>query len=370
LWCSELKALILAGGYATRLRPISYALPKLLFPVGGRPILEQTIDHLSSFDVDEVILAVNYLANELREHFGQKYHEVKIRYSLEPKPLGTGGPIAFARKYYGKKETLLAMNGDIFAEINIDAMKRVHESNNALATIALHEVDDPTRFGVARLDEQSRIRDFVEKPKLANAPSRLINAGTYLLEPRAVDRIPQGRKVIIEREVFPALANEGTLFGYVHSGTWFDIGNIEDFRNANFTVLESRTRGEVMLGKDTMVSKSAMLTGPALVGDHTIVEERANLGPRAIIGRRVRVGGNASVADSIVFDDTEIGSNSSIYGGVLGDSVTVGRGVVIQNGSVVSSHVRIHDNIHVTRDVYIHPYKEINDDILNPGHVV
>jgi mannose-1-phosphate guanylyltransferase len=360
----------LAGGYATRLRPLSYALPKLLFPVGGRPVLEQTIDHLSSFGVDEVILAVKYLADELREHFGEEYHGVKIRYSIEPKPLGTGGPIAFARKYYSKKETLLAMNGDIFAEINIDAMKKIHESSDALATIALHEVDDPTRFGVARLDKESRIREFVEKPKLADAPSRLINAGAYLLEPGAVDRIPQGRKVIIEREVFPVLASEGTLFGYVHSGIWFDIGNIEDFRNANFTLLENKTRGNVIVGKGTRVSRSAKLTRPTLVGDDTIVEHGANLGPRTVIGRRVRVGEGTSVVDSIVFDDTEIGSTSSIKGAVVGDSVTIGKGVLIQNGSVVSSHVTIHDNVHVTRDVYIHPYKEITSDILNSGHVV
>jgi NDP-sugar pyrophosphorylase family protein len=361
--------LILAGGYATRLRPLSYALPKLLFPVGGTPVLEQTIDHLSSFGVDEVILAVNYLADELKQHFGEEYHRVKIRYSLETKPLGTGGPIAFARRYY-ENETLLAMNGDIFAEINIDAMKKVHESNDALATIALHEVSDPTRFGVAKLDERSRIRQFVEKPKLADAPSRLINAGTYLLEPGAIDRIPQGRKVIIEREVFPALAKEGTLFGYTHSGTWFDIGNIEDFRNANFALLENRTRGEVIVEREAKVSKSAKLTCPVLVGDHTIVEDEANLGPRTIVGRRVRVGRNASVIDSIVFDNTEMSSDSSITGAVIGDSVTIGKGVVIQNGSVVSSHVTIHDNVRVTHDVYIHPYKEINQDIPNPGHVV
>jgi NDP-sugar pyrophosphorylase family protein len=305
----------------------------------------------------------------LRQHFGEEYHGVKVRYSLEPKPLGTGGPIAFARKYYGK-ETLLAMNGDIFAEINIDAMKKMHESSNALATIALHEVNDPTRFGVARLDEQSRIRQFVEKPKLADAPSELINAGTYLLEPAAVDRIPQGRKVIIEREVFPALANEGTLFGYVHTGTWFDIGNIEDFRNANFTLLENKTCGKVIVGKDARVSKSVKLTGSVLVGDDTIVEDEANLGPRTIVGRRVRVGRNASIVDSIVFDNTEMGSNSSIKGAVIGDSVTIGKGVVIQNGSVVSSHVTIADNVHVTHDVYIHPYREINQDISNSGHVV
>lgn len=361
--------MILAGGYATRLRPLSYALPKLLFPVGGKPILERTIEHLSSFGVDGVILAVNYLADKLREHFGDECHGVKIRYSLEPQPLGTGGPIAFARQYY-RSERVLAMNGDILSEIDFDAMKRLHESNDALATIALHEVEDPTPFGVARLDEHSRVREFVEKPKLADAPSRLVNAGAYLLEPQAVDRIPEGRKVIIEREVFPALASEGKLFGYVHSGTWFDIGNISDFRNANFALLESKASGKVILGKQAEISKSARLTYPAIVGDRATVEDGANLGPHTIIGRRARIHRKASVARTIVFDDAEIGSESSIEGSVIGNCVAIGKGVVIEPGSVIAGYVNIHDDVRVSRDVYVHPYKEIDEDLLNPGHVV
>ena len=357
--------MILAGGYATRLRPLSYALPKLLFPVGGKPILERTIEHLSSFGVNEVILAVNYLADQLREHLGEEYRGVKIKYSIEPKPLGTGGPIAFARQYY-RSETLLAMNGDIVSEIDLDGMRRVHESNDALATIALHEVDDPTRFGVAGLDEYSRIREFVEKPKLMDAPSRLINAGAYLLEPQAVDRIPKGRKVIIEREVFPALASEGKLFGYVHSGSWFDIGNISDFRNANFALLEKKTENKI----EARIAQSAELTDPVLIGEHAIVEEGAKLGPRTIIGRRAQIHRNASVAETIVFDDTEIGSDSSIEGAVIGNSATIGKGVVIQKGAVIAGYVNIHDNVRLTRDVYVHPYKEIEEDILSSGHVV
>jgi len=357
--------LILAGGYATRLRPLSYALPKLLFPVGGKPILERTIEHLSSFGVDEVILAVNYFADRLREYFGEEYQRVRIKYSLEPKPLGTGGPIAFARRYY-KSETLLAMNGDILSEIDLDAMRRLHESNNALATIALHEVDDPTRFGVARLDEHSRITQFVEKPKMADAPSRLINAGAYLLEPQAVDRIPEGRRVIIEREVFPALASEGRLFGYVHSGTWFDIGNISDFRNANFALLEKKTEDKI----EARIAQSAKLTNPVLIGEHAIVEEGAKLGPRTIIGRRAQIHRNARVAETIIFDDAEIGSDCSIEGAVIGNSVTIGKGVVIQEGAVIAGYVNIHDNVRLTRGVYVHPYKQIEEDVLSSGHVV
>jgi len=359
----------LAGGYATRLRPLSYALPKLLFPICGRPVLERTIEHLSSFGVDEAILAVNYLADQLREHFGEEYHGVKIRYSLEPSPLGTGGPIAFARKYY-ESERLLAMNGDILAEIDLDAMSRLHESNEALATIALHEMDDPTPFGVVRLDERSKIREFVEKPKLADAPSKLVNAGAYLLEPEAVDRIPKGRKVIIEREVFPALAGEGKLSGYVHSGFWFDIGNVSDFRNANFTLLENEASGKAIVGKDAKISKSAKVAFPSIVGDHATVEDGAILGPLTIVGRRVRVRRNARVARSIVFDDSEIGSDASVEEAVIGNSATIGSGVVIHRGSVIAGHAHIHDKVRLTHDVYVHPYKEVDEDVARPGHVV
>ena len=360
----------MAGGYATRLRPLSYALPKLLFPVAGKPILEQTIEHLSSFGVDEVILAVNYLADQLKEYFGEQYRGVRIRYSLEPKPLGTGGPIAFARRFYNKRETLLAMNGDILSEIDLNAMMRLHRTNDALASVALHEVDDPSRFGVVRLGEHSRIKEFVEKPKLANAPSRLINAGVYLIEPEVIDRIPEGRKVVVEREVFPALANEGRLFGYIHSGAWFDIGSISDFRNANFALLESKTKDKAILESDAQTSRSAKVTCPAFVGNRTSVEDGANIGPLAIIGRRVQVRRNARVARSIVFDDVEIGVGASIEGAVLGNCVTIGGGVDIQQGSVIAGHATIHENVRIVRDVYVHPYKEINQDILNSGHVV
>jgi len=349
---------------------LSYALPKLLFPVVGKPLLEQTIEHLSSFGVDEVILAVNYLADQLKDHFGEEHRGVRIRYSLEPQPLGTGGPIAFARHFYNKEETLLAMNGDILSEIDLNAMMKLHRSGNALATVALHRVDDPTRFGVVRLDEHSRIREFVEKPKLADAPSRLINAGVYLLEREVIERIPEGRKVVIEREIFPDLAKQGRLFGYVHSGTWYDIGDMSDFRNANFQLLMSRATDKVIFGTGASASASAKLTGPTLVGSGAVVEDGANLGPLAIIGRGAHIHKDARVSMSIVFDDVEIGSGASIEDAVIGNRVTIGRDVEIQHGSIIAGHVRILDSIRVTHDVYVHPYKEIDHDIMKPGHVV
>lgn len=362
--------MILAGGYATRLRPLSYALPKLLFPVCGKPILERTIEHLSAFGVGEVILAVNYMADQLREYFGERYQDVTIRYSLEPKPLGTGGPIAYARRYYDTSEPLLAMNGDILSEVDVNAMRRLHQSTKALTTIALHEVENPTRFGVARLDEHSKIREFVEKPKAAEAPSRMINAGVYLIEPEVVDRIPQGRRVVIEREIFPALASEGRLFGYVHSGAWFDIGNITDFRNANFALLQSKSRGRVVEAKGAEIARSAKLTRPAFVCDDAVVEEDVKLGAQTIVGRRARIHRNASLAGTIVFDDAEVGEGCVIEGAIVGNDVSIGKRVTIQPGSVIAGHAKIHDSIRITRDVYVHPFKEIDQDIIRPGHVV
>ena len=228
----------------------------------------------------------------------------------------------------------------------------------------------PLVLGVARVDEQSRIREFVEKPRIADASSKLVNAGVYLMEPEVVDRIATGRRVIIEREVFPGLASEGKLFGYTHSGVWYDIGNISDFRRANFALLENRASGRVIIGQDASIAASAQFTHPALVSNQATVEDGANLGPRAIIGRRTCVRKNAKVSETIVFDDAEIGSNSSIDGAVVGNSVSIGKDVVIQPGSIIAGHASIRDGICITCDVYVHPYKEIDKDILAPGHVV
>jgi mannose-1-phosphate guanylyltransferase len=365
-----MKVLILAGGYATRLRPLSYALPKLLFPVAAKAIIERTIEHLSRFGVDEVILAVNYLSDKLREHLGEEYHHVKVKYSLEPMPLGTGGPIAFAERYLRNNGTFLVINGDILSEIDLRQMKEKHESRKAIVTIALHEVEDPTRFGVAKLDENSRIQEFVEKPKPADAPSKLINAGAYLMEPELIDRIPEGRKVIIEREIFPSLAHEGRLFGYVHSGIWFDIGNVADYRRANFALLERMTKGRAIEGTGAGVSPLARMIGPVLVADHAVVHDGATVGPQTIVGRGGQIGKDTAIAETILFDHVAVGRNCRIQGAVIGGDVNIGDEVIIERGSVIAGGVRIHNNVHIVQDVHVHPYKEISESIPASGHVV
>ncbi len=235
-----MKAIVLAGGYATRLRPISYALPKLLFPVLGKPMIYWTLDLLRHYGIDEVVLAVNYLADSLRARVGEEYRGIRIHYSLEDRPLGTGGPLKLASKTIRLEDTFIAMNGDVIAEIDLTQMLERHERAKAAVTDALHEVRDPTRFGVVQLDSNRRISRFVEKPSLKEAPSRLVNAGIYMIEPSVLKMIPAGRRVSLEREIFPVLAKRQRLIGFPFEGHWFDIGSLSDFQKANLALLQKQ----------------------------------------------------------------------------------------------------------------------------------
>jgi NDP-sugar pyrophosphorylase family protein len=347
-----MKAVVLAGGYATRLRPISYALPKHLFPILGKPVIERTLDMLRQNGVSEVILALNYMADRLRAHLGTRYRNIRIRYSIEDEPLGTGGPIKFASKFLRPEETFVAMNGDVLADFYLPQMVNLHRARSAEATLALKKVRDPSRFGVAVTDSSGRIRRFVEKPLAKKAPSRLINAGFYVMNRSILGKIARGRKVIIEREVFPRLARAGRLFGMEHRGYWFDVGDLQDFIKANFYFLAKHTRDRRFVPKDCQVNKSAVI--------------RAN----TILGRKNVVGGRCRIANSVFFDRVSIGSDSIVYGAVVADNVAVGEDVVISPGCIVSSGCRIADRVKLGRDVIVHPYKEISGSITKPGHVL
>ncbi|MFH2028150.1 MAG: sugar phosphate nucleotidyltransferase [Nanoarchaeota archaeon] len=226
------KALILAGGKGTRLRPLTYNTPKGLIDIQGKTITEWLFDLLKRYGIRDVILSVGYLADKMRDHFtdGSKFG-MNVEYVEESpdKPLGTAGPLRLASDML--KDSFIVSNGDELKCINIPRMFRLHKRKNALVTIALTTVQDPTQYGVARLDG-SRIIEFVEKPKLSEAPSNLINSGFYIVEPEVIEMIPKGRFCMLEKDVFPQLAEEGRLRGFPFSGQWFDTGNFERLERA------------------------------------------------------------------------------------------------------------------------------------------
>ena len=365
-----MKAIVLAGGYATRLRPISYVIPKLLFPVAGKPMIYWTLDRLERFQVDEVVLAVNYLAEDLRKVVGDEYRGMRIKYSLETMPLGTAGPIKLASKMTRLNKTFIAMNGDIITNLDLDEMLQHHKSSKANVTDALEEVQDPSRFGVVELDAASRIVRFVEKPNRKEAPSRLINAGVYLIEPNVLKQIPTGRKVSLEREVFPVLARRGKLAGFKLSDYWFDIGDSADYRKANFALTRQIVgKSKLRVGKRTTVKDSQVAT-PVVVGNNSTVSAEARLGPNAVLGNNVAIGKRVRISNSIIFDDVKIGDNSTVSGAIVATGATVGCRVRIENGTVISPKVTISDGVRVGRGAVIHPFREITRHVAQRAQVM
>jgi len=365
-----MKALVLAGGYATRLRPITYVIPKLLFPLVGRPMIYWTLEMLRSFDVKEVVLAVNYLAASLRAAVGENYKGMRIQYSLEEVPLGTGGPIKLASRRMKLNETFVVMNGDIIADIDLEKMLRHHQETRALVTDALTEVKDPSSFGSGVLDSTGRIIRFVEKPAPKQAISHLVNAGIYLIEPEILKMIPSERKVSMEREIFPLLARRRRLAGFNFPGYWFDIGSLSDYRRANFELLRKDALRGILRARDAKIAESAVVKPPVYMGIRSTIGRRATAGPYLLIGNNSNIQRRTRVSESILFDGVTVSDESQVSGAVIGSNVTVGRGVRIEPGAVIAPNVQISDNVRVGRNAIIHPYKEINMNVKSGANVM
>jgi len=223
------KAVILVGGKGTRLRPLTLNTPKCMIEIQGKTVTEHLFDLLKKYGIRDVIMSIGYLKEKVKEYYGDgSKFGVNITYVEENEPLGTAGPLRLAKDYL--KDSFIVTNGDELKTINIPRMFRLHKRKDALATIALTTVTDPTQYGVARVSG-SRILEFVEKPKAEEAPSNLINSGFYIMEPEAIEMIPNGFSML-EKDVFPKLAKEGRLRGFLSEGQWFDIGTLERYKIA------------------------------------------------------------------------------------------------------------------------------------------
>ncbi len=233
------QAVILIGGEGTRLRPLTYTTVKAMVPVLNRPYIEYLIEHLNNHNIKEIILAMGYKPDSMKEYFKNKAATAqKLIYSLEQIPLGTAGAVKNAAHYINKNKPFFVINGDIFADLNFTNMLRFHKKKKAKVTIALTPVEDPTRFGVVEIDCDQRIHRFIEKPKREEAPSNLINAGTYILEPEILERIPRDRKFMFEHDVFPQLISDNKpVYGYSTNTYWIDIGTPENYLKLNFDLL-------------------------------------------------------------------------------------------------------------------------------------
>ncbi len=364
-----MKAIILAGGIGTRLRPLSCTRPKLLFPVLNKPLLDRTLERLAEIGVDGVILAVKYMSEVFKQRYGEKKHGISISYSIEKKPMRTGGAIKYAEGLIGHEESFLVLNGDIFSTIDYSALIKKHKETDAVATIALYRVEDPSRYGTVKLASENKITMFVEKAPLEQAPSNLINAGVYILDPEIFDYIPSGRPVSIEHEVFPKLAEEGKLFGHEFSEIWIDIGKPSDYLRANWLILDAE-KEKRFLGKDVIISDGVEISEPILCAAEVSVGESSKLGPYVVIGRGAVLGRNVKIEDSIVFPYAMIEDNASVTGSVVGEGATIGSGAIISDGCVIGDYATISDNITISRNVTICHSKEVKENVPESKRII
>ncbi|MFQ6086829.1 MAG: sugar phosphate nucleotidyltransferase, partial [Candidatus Bathyarchaeia archaeon] len=334
-----------------------------------------TLEKLKKNKVKKTILAVNYMADAFIKRYGKKAYGMKIFYSRDPypapetlplfqRPLRTGGPIKRAEKLIGHKKPFLVLNGDILTNINYAEFMKKHEASDAIATIALHEVEDPSRYGVVELTSEGRIVRFVEKPTREEAPSNLVNAGIYALNPEIFDYIPEG-PVSIEHEIFPKLAKEGRLHGYNFQGYWTDIGEPNDYLKANQLLLDLEIKKE-RLSKNTVLESEAEIHKPCIIGENVTIGSKSKIGPYAAIGENVIVGKGVLVENSIIFPRTIISDFTSIKGAIIGEASMIGRWVKIENGCIVGDHAMIQDNVTLTQGVSVCPSKEVTESVLTP----
>jgi mannose-1-phosphate guanylyltransferase len=328
----------------------------VLFPIVNKPLLQWTFERLVNNNVDEAILAVNALTQFYIRQLKPPKCGLKVRFSIDPPkiPLGTAGPIKKAEKIIGHKEPFLVLNGDIYADINYKELLKTHVKCDAFATIALVKVEDPSSFGVAEMQNGNFIKRFIEKPPKGTAPSNLINAGAYVLSPQVFNYIKEGRAVSIEREVFPKLAEEGKLCGFHTSGLWMDIGNPQEYLEANKIILESM-KNRLRLEK----SESFNLIKPVAFDNNVVVEEKSEIGPYAILGKNVRIGKNVQIRNSVLFPDAQVDDNTVLNGAIVGEGACIGKHVTCGKGCIVADQAKIKDGVRLSDGHSICPAKEI-----------
>ena len=330
-----MKALILAGGFGTRLRPLTDRVPKSLLPICNRPFLEHQIRLLAEHGVDEATLLTGYLAEDFAPFAAQMRTTVGVvlDVSTEEKPLGTAGAVRSVLD--GLDGTTIVLNGDVLTDLNITDAVAFHRTNGAAVTIVLTPVEDARPYGLVSMDESARVQAFLEKPKELVAGE--INAGTYVLEPSVLEEVPEGEFWQFEQQLFPSLLEQkAPFFGYVSDSYWLDIGTPERFLQAHFDVLSGRARAAVdgtIMRERTTLSDGTVIEPPVLLS-HAPVGAGATLGPLTSIGPRAHIGAGARVERSVVHAGARIGEGAVLEDSIVGRDAVVGPEETLKNAVV------------------------------------
>jgi NDP-sugar pyrophosphorylase family protein len=348
-----MKAILLAGGKGTRLRPLTIHTPKPIVPIFNRPFLHYQIDRLKQVpEIDEVILSLNYQPRRIEEVFGDGSEAgIKIRYVVEPAPLGTAGAV----KYAGDKltDSIVVFNGDVLTEIDLAAVIRLHRERQAKATIVLTPVDNPSAYGLVETDSEGNVRRFLEKPKPEEITTNLINAGIYVLEPDTFDRIPSEVAWSIERSYFPSLVERGETFvAYTYDGYWIDIGTPEKYTQVHRDIMDGRyatgpfrdlAPPRISVAADARIEDGASIEGPCFIDEGALVKAGARIGPYSVIGRQTQIEEDAVIDGAIVWPNCRVSREAVVRNAIVGRNCHLGRNVSVDGGAVLGDKTTLTD---------------------------
>jgi NDP-sugar pyrophosphorylase family protein len=338
-----MKAILLAGGKGTRLRPLTIHTPKPIVPIFDRPFLQFQLDLIKKVpEIDEVILSLNYQPRRIEEIFGDGGDTgLTLRYMVEPAPLGTGGAIKYASEHVD--DSIVVFNGDVLTEVDLGAVIALHRERKAKATIVLTPVDNPAAYGLVETDPRANVSRFIEKPDPKQITCDTINAGIYVLEPGTFDRIPANEPYSIERSYFPSLIERGETFvAYIYNGYWIDIGTPEKYMQVHRDIMDARYHAApfsdgtaTCISPTARVEEGAVVEGPCFIDADAVVKAGARVGPYSVIGRHCHIEEHAVVERAIIWADSRVSQEAIVRNSVLGRSCHVGRSAIVDNGAVL-----------------------------------
>ena len=351
-----MKAILLAGGKGTRLRPLTIHTPKPIVPIFERPFLHYQLDLLKQVPaIDEVVLSLNYQPRRIEEIFGNGSDAgVNIRYVVEPAPLGTAGAVRYAGE--SLHESVVVFNGDVLTAVDLAAVLALHRERKAKATIVLTPVENPSAYGLVETDERANIRRFLEKPKPDEITCNTINAGIYVLEPDTFDRIPKDTPWSIERSFFPSLIERGETFvAYVYRGYWIDIGTPEKYMQVHRDIMDGRyptapfngAAARSWISPQARIEPEAVVDAPCFIDEGTVIKAGARIGPYSVIGRQCHVEERAVVEAAVIWANTRISEEAAVRRSILGRHCHIGRHATVDNGVVLGDKSVVTDFSHL-----------------------
>ena len=363
-----MKAVVMAGGEGTRLRPLTSNQPKPMVPIVGKPCMEHILELLRDHGLTDVIVTVAFLPQAIRSYFGEgDTLGLNIAYSVEESPMGTAGSVRLAARQLD--ETFLVISGDALCDLDLTKLIEFHEERGAAVTIGLKSVENPLEFGIVVTDDEGRIERFLEKPSWGQVFSDTINTGIYVLEPEVLKHVPTDRPYDFSKELFPYLLEMGRpLYGFVMDGYWQDVGNLDQYRQANFDALDEsvklnvpgiRIRGNVWLGEGVEIADLDQVEGPAMIGNYCRIADGASVGAYSVLSNSVTLRERTRTTRSVIDGSTHVGRSSLIEGAILGRSCDIRAHVRIHEGVAVGDEVTIGAESVIMPGVRIYPYKEV-----------